>query len=736
MKILSLHIKNFGKLKDFDYTFNDGKNVILKENGFGKTTLAVFIKCMFYGIKGGNKGGLSDENERLKYLTWETTSLIGGTLDFEHDNNSYRIERYFGEKPSMDTFKIINLKTNKVEKNFTENLGEELFGVDSYGFERSTYIPQKIVEFNKKENATLSNKLASLTYGIDDGSSIDDVIIKLENESKKYYKLSGKSGYIAESKNKISNLEIKINECQTFESNANMIQTEIESVNKKIEELNFKLQNLKPKLEQAISSLAYKEEYERQMQNVEKVRARYLELKEMFYNKDINESVCNDLITLSQELIKIKGKLEALESASDNELKTYSNKFNGKMPSINDIDTHIALYDNMSSNKNNNNSFASNKTKRIYQVLASFLGVILLFVSVFCYKVNVVLGIATTIVSLIILLFGILGVLNSKNKNSTSFDEYEKEENELKKFLLNYGYDESNIKQSLLELRGDVLIYLKLLKNKEQDFNEINELKLKQQKIEKAILPFLNNFYDTINDEYFTLLTDVKTNYLEYLGLEIKLKELEKNIKEYSLKVDNNLNLNELKVLEEKINAGLSLYLTEKEKLINQKNNCEQNANLKQEYIQLLEIEKENFKKYFNKYNTISSTISFLRKAKDSLCSKYLKPITDAFLNRANKINDSEIKNISVDTDLNVNVLDNTKTRDIEYFSKGYKDIINICLRLALVDTIFTKTKPCIILDDPFINLDNKKFESVSKILDELALDYQILYLTCNTSRL
>ena len=47
MKLLSCHVENFGKLSDFSYVFEEGLNVFLAENGWGKSTLAAFLKVVF-----------------------------------------------------------------------------------------------------------------------------------------------------------------------------------------------------------------------------------------------------------------------------------------------------------------------------------------------------------------------------------------------------------------------------------------------------------------------------------------------------------------------------------------------------------------------------------------------------------------------------------------------------------------------------------------------------------------
>lgn len=47
MKLIKCHIENFGKLSDFTYDFTDGCNTVCEENGWGKSTLAAFLRDIF-----------------------------------------------------------------------------------------------------------------------------------------------------------------------------------------------------------------------------------------------------------------------------------------------------------------------------------------------------------------------------------------------------------------------------------------------------------------------------------------------------------------------------------------------------------------------------------------------------------------------------------------------------------------------------------------------------------------
>ena len=156
MKILSLHIENFGRLSNFDYVFESGLNTINKDNAWGKTTLATFIKAMFYGMekKGNNKAYAA---ERSKFLPWQG-GTYGGSLVFEAKGKTYRVLRIFGVTPEADRFELIDLATNKNSKDFSVSLGEELFGVGRETFTLSTFFPQGMLEgdINDEMRASLS----------------------------------------------------------------------------------------------------------------------------------------------------------------------------------------------------------------------------------------------------------------------------------------------------------------------------------------------------------------------------------------------------------------------------------------------------------------------------------------------------------------------------------------------------------------------------------------------------
>ncbi len=178
MRIISCHIENFGKLSDVSFEFQEGLNVISQDNGWGKSTLATFLKVMFYGFSNDKKRDES-ENERKKYRPWQG-GIYGGQLQFEINGEVYIIVRTFGKKEAEDTFLIKDKRTNLETKQFSSKVGEELFQIDSDSFMRTVYVSQNDCETYVTDG--MNAKIGNLTDNTDDINNFEIVNTFLSSE--------------------------------------------------------------------------------------------------------------------------------------------------------------------------------------------------------------------------------------------------------------------------------------------------------------------------------------------------------------------------------------------------------------------------------------------------------------------------------------------------------------------------------------------------------------------------
>lgn len=204
MKLKSLRVENYGKLAAKEYVFSDGANEIFGENGYGKTTLASFLKAMFYGLP-PVRANAKEFNDRMRYYPF-SGGKFGGSLEMEFNGKNYRIERFFDKKsPINDQLKVF--ENNLLLDDFNGEPGFFFFGLDADSYVRTTFIDSTVDEICSTGtiNGLLGEYLAKT-----DGSTFDDAIDKLTAAAKKYKQQRGSNDKISITKAKISDLNFAV----------------------------------------------------------------------------------------------------------------------------------------------------------------------------------------------------------------------------------------------------------------------------------------------------------------------------------------------------------------------------------------------------------------------------------------------------------------------------------------------------------------------------------------------
>lgn len=178
MIITKLHIESFGTLHDLDLEFNDNLNQICKANGWGKSTLGVFLKAMFYGMSAKARGNAFNY-ERSKYMPWQGGNY-GGFIEFMFQNQPYRLTRYFGKTPEGDYQELLNLTTMIVAPNPKSEIGEVVFGVGKETFEITAYFPQ--LNFLPTDNGEIKAELTGANKFQNDQANFERAIKIIESK--------------------------------------------------------------------------------------------------------------------------------------------------------------------------------------------------------------------------------------------------------------------------------------------------------------------------------------------------------------------------------------------------------------------------------------------------------------------------------------------------------------------------------------------------------------------------
>ena len=181
MKLRSCHIDNFGKLSDLHLEFQDGVNLFHEPNAWGKSTLAAFLRVMFYGFDSKRESGLFDK-ERVVFRPWQG-GTYGGELDFSYQGKEYRISRTFGKTEKTDVFHLYDLSTNLECHDFSSEIGSEIFGLDSASFKRSAFIAQNDCECCSTD--AINAKLGNLVENTNDINNFETAQKKIHDRMNK-----------------------------------------------------------------------------------------------------------------------------------------------------------------------------------------------------------------------------------------------------------------------------------------------------------------------------------------------------------------------------------------------------------------------------------------------------------------------------------------------------------------------------------------------------------------------
>lgn len=286
MKLTSCHIENFGKLNNQTFSFDassgasSGINVLCENNGWGKSTLAAFIKVMFFGFD--NEGRRNNvENERQRYKPWQGGSY-GGWLAFETDGKGYIISRTFGAKEKDDEFLLQDAETKLASTNFSKNIGEELFQIDSASFARSIYISQNdcVTATTDRINA----KLGNLADSTDDLNNYETAARKIADKLNALSK-TRKTGELYKQKEQIEMLKQEVKKGAAIDASMEELmkfKNDLHDSYEALKEERKQLQSRQKAVSRYKDILVKKQEYDRLCADEAKKKKLYGEKKAQF----------------------------------------------------------------------------------------------------------------------------------------------------------------------------------------------------------------------------------------------------------------------------------------------------------------------------------------------------------------------------------------------------------------------------------------------------------------------
>lgn len=707
MIIEACHIAQFGKWKDADFSFSPGKNSFLWDNGYGKTSFIYFFKLMFYGVSGDRKQDL-EENERKHYMPFQGASF-GGRIIFRIGEKRYRLERSFGLKKSEDSFRLFDEDSGKESKDYSENIGEELFSLDAESFQRVCMISHEDLHFSM--NSRMHAKLGNVAEDQEDMKKFQQVQTILK-DGINALSPNRRTGNIFKLKMQEEELSSGLYGKEALENAVLSIEKEVLSLTEKEARRKEEGKALEAELSQRISekdSLGKWMSYAQKKEEWEKAEYRYENALKWYYQDRFSEIPeekktllwKEEMQSLQEQIRSIKKEIEkASEIGGENNVVENIGIEVGKEGGI-VLPLEEASVPGASRAKKDTskNETFGNVTKEMGQygtspvVLFALAGLGLLFVLLFFGKL---FGMPLGLPSALFLLLGILSLSlcfflwrSGEQKKRTWKEKQEEEEARQRK-------------QQAIRFAS-----LEELLSRFHKLEDMQDLEMEAAGRKEEFLRFVE---EEGGEQAFSLLEEKQKEWEEGPSLEESRRKLEAFRKE-----------------EEERREEIRKKRAEREAKV-------RDLEFLEEQERLLEQKKEEREALEKRYNLLQKTKAYLEMAKERFALQYKAPILEAFQKYFQSICTEPLQ-FQMSEDLELSFVDRGLSREQGYLSEGLQDLCRFCQKLAIFDAMFREEKAFLLLDDPFSHLDEKNGARARALLEELAESRQIFYFTCSEER-
>lgn len=750
MRLISCYIEGFGKLRKLEIKFEDGLNCFVKENGWGKSTFAAFLRVMFYGFEGETKRN-EFENERKYYRPW-AGDVYGGELVFETDGRTYRIQRVFGTKKSDDESVIYDVETNLPVSGFSDNIGEELFQLDSVSFQRTVYIGQNECETSSTDG--INAKIGNISEGTADINNYDEASARLKAV------INGmspnkKTGELYKRKKELSELKERVRRTGIVESRIQKLRERRESIGKMRSDAAEYQYNVAER-ERAAGYFPGALPDEKELQEkidrareLEKMKARLDTVKMPLRDRERCEELMSRYFPYKQD------DRSGIHMPSDMELDKCSdiwNEIRQNRQEIDRLNRQLANVDRTSDKAVPGYIAEEKKTygRKISGVCAVL--AIVVFVGTLFLRLTGV--ITVQIMALGFVAAVIAGVLGIIIRNGNRAGEH----------LQNDMYSRlgENAEDSALDVEDHTSLYKEISELIELDKREIEEniKKLQSVTTEYGLHLDLDNFGGDIDQ--IRELVDLNRRqkalsraqyecgsvreeiclYIECLGFEpaedvlSQLIEIQGRLNNYNdrcmavsgaadrIHTDNDVTDSEVDL---NIDSRIAECDVELADLIGELEDIKDIA------VQL-EQKQPEFDCDIKRYELVSKTYDLLGQAKEKFTARYTEPVKRAFDKYYLCVSDKE-NDMQMNSEMDISYRDQGMYRDKKTLSAGLKDLTDVCIRAALVDVMYQGERPVLIMDDPFVNLDDRNMVGAVRLMSLLEEKYQIIYFTCSQNR-
>ena len=790
MIIKELNLIGFGQFNNKVIELKEGLNIIYGHNEAGKTTIHNFIDGMFYGFLKPYARTTRYTEDHDRYNPWDNPRYAG-IIKFTFDGKEYRIERDFARNRESTNVFLDETGEEITTEIDTGNAGKVLQpGNHFFGFNDAVFSNTlSIKQMGNRTEDSLANevrdKLVNVSTSLDDNLSVEDAIAELESAIKEIGSTRATTSPYGRSYKRIERLRERRLSILEKKDKYNDLLANKTKLDK---DLNLKVDDrkqLEERLDDAkilaknkicLEAISLKKSIAESEAKVEdNKRYAHLSMDDYLVGIDLKGSIVNTQEKIQEnenDIIKLDNTIKDLER---NEIE--------RDESLSNIDRDFQRYEELEEEKNtlkyidNSNrlqflkrDLKENITEKKKLKFALNIGIVLLLLSFAFFSISTALVLATSIIGLFLVIYSLINtrkakaqlvtiekqVSDEKFKENQRLDKIGSIDDSLKKILDIY---ETSSKLDLKKLVDENRYILFNINQREDSLREnrlkkedlvkkIDLLKEKKQENKKTLAKILDKNHSTDLDEfklglekkdtYEDSLSDIssKTNLLSSILGSYQLEELEKEIKSYHKdisSIDEAMSIEKIENEISYIKDDISNIRIDTSRLEEQVNN------LNNELSKLVEIDESIYRleKFLEESDEKKEALELAKTTIEEIS----KDIHHQFAPAINKKVSSIIEGISggkyssvkIDNSLEIGVI-NPQTEEIvniESLSGGTIDQLYFALRFGIVDSINNAGLP-LILDDCFIQYDNKRLENILDFLQKKSEERQIILFTCH----
>ena len=725
MKLIRCHIENFGKLSDFTCEFTEGCNTICEENGWGKSTLAAFLRVMLFGFR--NEGKRDPiENERKRYTPWQK-GVYGGELQFESDGKQYSVRRTFGNKAAEDEFQLTDPVTHLPSDDFTEKLGEELFRIDAASFERTTFISQNDCETFVTDS--INAKIGNLAENTDDINNFETADKRL-NDLLNAMSPTRKTGSIRRDKDRITELKTQIRNGQDIRTTMESIAARKQTALEEREKLAGELAELQAKQQELGAYKDQQAKREKYLDLTTKLAERERLLKEAksYFNGVIpTEEDLRKCLSRCSEAESIRRAMELSEQmgsvpGGSARYEEQEVEYREKAARLKTLETVQA--------QEQRRILRERETGRKRKNVFGILGIILLLAGGACFLLR------QTVPGGILLALGIVALGAAWFISSGIPGEETLENGEI-----------DDLRAELVRLEEEQRLAAGRQRQKQEERDRrYREQKEQYEQLENSIHQFFTRIGILLEEHPEEQLTELLHRRSDYRNALMEYDKSEQELKAFERAEDVPRLLalkapegeeslesltEEMKVLSGRMEERFQTIRSYQEQLSSMQEAWNNVESMEDE----LEVLQEDIDRRSRQYELLGTTKKLLEDARSSFTARYTEPVMQGFRKYYRILTGTECDNYQMDANTKLQVIEGNMPREIGYMSLGNRDLIGICMRMALVEAMYDDRRPFLILDDPFVNLDENRTKGAMRFLAEIAKEYQVIYFTCHGSR-